>query len=105
MIKKLRQKKGETLVETMFSLLIAVLAIALLTSCIMAATAINHKTQKIDEKYSTQLQQAEGMYGTPKEAEVKIMFGDGSHIIVEVELYGDEDGMFSAYDYTAEVEP
>lgn len=105
MIKKLLQKKGETLVETLVSLMIAVLAIALLSSCIMAATTINHKSQELDEKYSAQLQEAEGMYGTPQPGEVTIVFGDGSYTNVDVTLYGNPDGMFGAYDYETEVEP
>ena len=41
MIKKLKQKSGETLVETLFAMLIAVLSMSLLCSAVMAASNIN----------------------------------------------------------------
>lgn len=60
MRKKLREQKGEMLMESLISLLVIVLSIGLLASCVMAATNINQKTRELDAEYNEQLQTAEG---------------------------------------------
>lgn len=47
-MKKLRSNRGETLVETLSALLIAVLVMAFLALAVVAASQINEKTDGID---------------------------------------------------------
>ena len=54
MIKKLRQIQGETLIETLVSLLIAVLSVLLLSTAVLASSKINQQTREMDEKYQSQ---------------------------------------------------
>ena len=119
MIKKLKQKKGETLVETLFSLMIAVLCVGLIYSAVIAATNINKETRALDEKYNSELNAIEGMTCTEISSEhVVIEFnfeykptGDvvdedmdqvdpnATSAITEVTVYGDEESAFLLYEY------
>ena len=56
---KLKQKKGETLVEALVSLLIIVLAMGLLSSSVMASAKINDSNRKMDEEFNEDLMRAE----------------------------------------------
>ena len=47
-MKKLRSRRGETLVETLVSLLIVVLVMAFLATSIVAATRVNAKMRDAD---------------------------------------------------------
>ena len=119
MIKKLKQKKGETLVETLFSLMIAVLCVGLIYSAVIAATNVNKETRALDEKYNSELNAIEGMTYTETntenivinfdyeykpacnlvaEEEVEIDL-DATSVQVEVTVYGDEESAFLLYDY------
>lgn len=60
MIHKLKNQRGETLVEVMASIVIASLSAALLFSCIMASTQINRTAQNADKAYYAALSKAEG---------------------------------------------
>lgn len=106
MIKKLKQKRGETLMETLFSMMIAVLCMGMLCNAVMAATNINRQTRELDEKYSDELNAVEGMADditkTEKELVISFQPADGSPVYAEnatVTVYGDEDSAFLAYDY------
>ncbi len=59
-IKKLQSQKGEMLVESLISMLIAVLSMGLIASSVMAASRINEKNRENDAAYSQGLQAAEG---------------------------------------------
>jgi len=76
MMHKLKQKKGETLVETLFSMLIALLSMGMLCTCILAATNINKNNREADEKFSEQLKKAESMV-TPNTMETN----DSSNVL------------------------
>ena len=119
MIKKLKQKKGETLVETLFSLMIAVLCVGLIYSAVLSATNINSETRALDEKYNSELNAIEGMTYAEKGTEhVVIEFNfeykptgevldeDNDQVdpnaktaMAEVTVYGDEESAFLLYDY------
>ena len=90
MMKKIKQNSGETLIETLVSMLIAVLCMGLLCSSVMAATNINKKTRELDDKYASDLQRAEGY-----------MSEDGYDYKKKetVTLYGgaEEDSLFASY--------
>ena len=106
MIKKLKQKSGETLMETLVSMLIAVLCIGLLSSAIMAAANINKQTRELDQKFSDELNAVEGrtdeVTKTDKNLVISFQPADGTSAYTEnatVTVYGDEDGAFLSYDY------
>ena len=106
MIKKLKQKRGETLIETLFSMMIVVLCIGLLSSAIMAAANINRQTRELDEKYNEELNavegRTEGVSKTEKDVVISFQPADGSSAYTEdatVIVYGDEDSAFLSYDY------
>ena len=103
MIKKLRQTKAETLIETLVSLIVIVLSVLVISTCIMSAMRMNEQTREADEEYRQQLQQAEGQQGTPTDARVEIRFGTGMPVYVDVEQYGGEESDFVSYDYSPEV--
>ena len=109
-MKKLRQNKGETLVETMLSLMIAVLSIGLIATAVMAATNINRKVGEMDEAYKQQLQAAECYETMPRTQPLRITFRDknGMSLIdtrtTTVEVYGEDDSAFISYCYEPEVE-
>lgn len=112
MIKKLRQIQGETLIETLVSLLIAVLSVLLLSTAVLASSKINQQTREMDEKYQSQLQEAEGLEENAAKENVMltITFGavEGETVYesktVEVTLYGSEESQFLSYDYASEEE-
>ena len=107
MIQKLKQKRGETLVETLFAMLIAVLSMGILCTAVMAATSLNNQTREMDEKYRSELQEVEGWNGTTNSKLLYITFKskDGSRVMevvddVTVQVYGGADSVFLSYDYT-----
>ncbi len=101
MRKKLKQQIGETLIESLVALMIAILSMALLSTAVLTAANVNKATREADEEYASELQQAEGLQGIPEEATVKITFGNGSVEQATVSLYGGE-GDFISYDYEPE---
>jgi len=103
MIKKLREKKAETLIEAMVSLLVVLLSMGMLSTTMLTATNINLQTREADEKYNNQLQHAEGLIEEEGyevvEVEVELKFQSVDSETVKVKLYGGEDSIFAAYDY------
>lgn len=63
-MKKLRNNRGETLVEVMASIVIAALSVALLFSCAMASSNMDRNARDVDGKYYQALSAAEGRDGT-----------------------------------------
>lgn len=110
MIKKIRQKSGETLVETLVSMLIAVLSMGILCTAVMAATNLNNQTRAMDEKYSSELREVEGLdpNADTKTQLLTIIFQstDGSTLYqtttAEVIMYGGDESAFLSYDYEPE---
>ncbi len=54
MKKKLRSRGGETLLETLLSIMVIALALAMLTTAVVAATRINAKLQEVNQDFSYQ---------------------------------------------------
>lgn len=114
MIQKLKQQKGETLIESMMSLLIALVCMSILTLSVTTASKMNMETNRLDEKYFKDLQMAEqrlfddGDYKKNENANVVITFADSEFIIipensstvnVTVTIYGGsaDNNAFAAY--------
>lgn len=89
MIHKLKSQRGETLVETMASIVIAALSVALLFTCVMAASQINRMAREADEAYYADLTAAETQAAVAKSGTIKI-----SEKPFDISLYGGE-GMYS----------
>ena len=98
MIRKLRENNGETLIEAMVSLLIAVLAMGLVSTAVISATKINKNTREADARFADELEAAEIHSATSTESALKIDFSDGSisDITVNVDVYGD-GSIFASY--------
>lgn len=110
MIKKLRQKNGETLVETLVSLLIVIMSVLMLSTAVMTTAKINQQTREMDERYNAQLLEAEGLDDKvqKKKAQLSIRFTSVNNADVyesttaEVLLYGNDESEFLSYDYMPE---
>ena len=91
-MRKLRSRRGETLVETLVSLLIVVLVMAFLATSIVAATRVNAKMRDADV--------AVRYDGISEPASLTVSSGRGtSSFTVPVEKYTTENGYcFYTYD-------
>ena len=108
MRKKLRQNKGETLVETLFALLIAVLSVGLLAASVNTSVNVNLQTRKKDEKYKQELQAVECVDADTANGKSQILYltfkDEYDATVIEsanitVEVFGEEDAAFLSYDY------
>lgn len=103
MLKKLKEKKGETLVESLVAMLIALLSMVMLTSCTTAAANMNAATRAMDKKFNEELKRAEGLMAEAgydaKPIEVKLTFDTCGVKTADVTLYGGDTGTFAAYEY------
>lgn len=91
--RKLRDSRGETLVELLAAILIAALSVAVLFTCCLASSEMGKKTQAADERYYDSLSAAEGRKELAEEGEVQVG-GNSTTTEVDINLYGG-DGMYS----------
>lgn len=95
-MKKIRNSKGETLIETLVAIIILTVSAMLLAEVSASSIRINKQTGKIDTKYRDQLAVVENREN-PEPGEVTITNG-GTTYTYQVEYYGDQVGLTS---YTA----
>lgn len=101
LIKKLQSQKGEMLVESLVSMLIAVLSMGLIATCVMTATNINRANRENDVEFRQELQAAESRTTVETKTispQITITFssddriaeygGNRSNKDIEVVLYG-----------------
>lgn len=89
-MKKLRDSRGETLVEVLASILIASLSVALLFGCVMASTNMDRDAKKLDKEHYKALTAAEMQSGTGTPGTVKIQNPNNSmEGSLSIEIYGD----------------
>ena len=96
-MKKLRDTRGETLVEVLAAILVASLSVTLLFSCVMASSNLDVQAKSVDEDYYQALSAADGQTegptvegGTakyPKQAGTVTIKG-ASEVPVDIEIYG-----------------
>lgn len=102
MKKKLRMQKGETLIEAMVSLLIALLAMMFLTTSVMASVNINKQNREADEAFAEELKYAESRISTEGfEAESKellVDFQTVEDVRVDVTVYGGAESALISYE-------
>ena len=99
LLKKLRGKAGESLVETLCSILIFTLASVAMYSMVMASNSINAKAKEADQNLRDQMivvEKAEGN-GVPGHVVMTIDSGDNvpvqdrPQIVIPVEVYQAEE--------------
>lgn len=109
MRRKLRQQSGETLIEAMVSLLIALLSMMLLTTSIMAAANINKLNREADDTFNEELKYAESRIeeeGYEAESkELLIDFQSLDDVRVDVEVYGGAESRLISYEEAEVSEP
>lgn len=109
MRRKLRQQNGETLIEAMVSLLIALLSMMFLVTSVMAAAHINKMNREADETFTKELKYAESHISEEGyEAESKelvIDFQSVDDVRTEVEVYGGADSSLISYEEAEVSEP
>lgn len=96
-MKKLRDTRGETLVEVLAAILVASLSVTLLFSCVMASSNLDVQAKSVDEDYYQALSAADGQNGTAKNSdEVTIASEDKEDVSkdITVDIYGGE-GLYS----------
>lgn len=71
-MKKLRNNRGETLVEVLASILVASLSVALLFGCVMASTNMDRDAKELDAEHYRYLSEAEAQSGAGTSADVTI---------------------------------
>ena len=110
MIKKLKQQCGETLIESMVSLLICLLSMMILTTTVLVTNRLNTNKRAADEAYRANLEAAECMSEDGLETGVlSIQFDslevraeetieeEKKTIKVNVNLYGGTENDFISY--------
>ena len=96
MMKKLKQNKGETLMEALISLAIAVLAVSLVASAALAAANINKNTRLADRRLAEELEAAETYSATHTSKTLKIDGIGATTQEITVDVYGDGSN-FASY--------
>lgn len=98
-MKKLRDDRGETLVEVLASILIASVSVALLFGCVMASSGMDRRARELDGKHYEALTAAEKQETKLNDGTVHIkqVVTDGGHAEegdISVHIYGGE-GIYS----------
>ena len=98
-MKKLRNSRGETLIEVLASILIAALSVALLFGCVVASSNISTQAKAADSGYYEGFIKAEKQVtptspATAAPTGVVTVEGDLGSACPTVEIYGD-NGVYS----------
>ncbi|MEG0755489.1 MAG: hypothetical protein RR450_03755 [Oscillospiraceae bacterium] len=93
LLKKLRQSRGETLIETLVAILVMTCASVLLATMLLAASNLNGKALEQDQIFNNQLTAAETSK-TPL-ADVDVQFTEKGTVVATIKssLYGSIDGL------------
>ncbi len=104
MITKIRSNRGDSIIEALVSLLIAVISVGLLVASISSATKVNEKSRAevTDELSFTYVQKSDANSGTTTPGTATIDFGDTGEedqmtTTVNVNVYTTENG-YSYYE-------
>lgn len=94
-MKKLKDSRGETLVEVLASILIASLAIALLFGCVTASSNMDRRAGEADGSHYAGLTAAEVQSGEGTSGKVKIQNPNNStDKDLDIKIYG-ASGLYS----------
>lgn len=99
---KLKNRRGETLVEMLAAILIFTLASVVLYSMITTATDMNEQARRKDEQNQAQMVALELQEGTPKTGTVSIKVTSSNGTVntmnnIKVKLYGEANGLYAYY--------
>lgn len=95
-LKKLRSKRGETLVEMLVSIALLVMAMSILSAMLAAAYRLDESARSEDENFSFELYAAELQNGNIGDATVTIS-GSSDSASIDVNVYGVSDGKLRSY--------
>lgn len=94
-MKKLRNNRGETLLEGLIAVMIAALSMTMLLSCVTASSHTGTGAKEMDDKFYQTLSDVEGHSGTEVDESVTIKReGVADSPTVSVTVYGD-GGLYS----------
>lgn len=94
-MKKLRNNRGETLLEGLIAVMIAALSMTMLLSCVTASSHTGTGAKEMDDKFYQTLSDVEGHSGTGVDESVTIKReGVADPPTVSVTVYGD-GGLYS----------
>lgn len=89
--RKFCSQGGESLIEVLASVLVALLAVGLLASAIAASSRIGAASGEMDEDFYRELAEAEAQESQTEPGTVKVTPSDGTPIEYAVDYYGGED--------------
>lgn len=95
---KLKNTCGETLLETVVSILIAVLSVSMLGAMFMAASRLNDKAGEADAKFASDLKAAEtqiSYHGESSTGMLSVIPSNGAGMNCNVVFFGTEGGLVS----------
>jgi Tfp pilus assembly protein PilV len=97
--KRLANKTGESLVETLAAMLIFTLGSIIMLSYISTATNINQITEEVDNRYYADVITAELANVASEETSAVRFLITGSNLnqTVTVNVYGNRDGLYTYY--------
>lgn len=103
-MKKLRNKRGETLVETLCAVLVTGLAVALLAAMVSTSSRLERKGVEEAGKLYSAVSNAESAAGTTETGTVKVKIGEEEKTVT-VTFYGEQNQAVSYRKPTAEGTP
>ena len=95
--KKLKNKVGESLVESLCAILIFTMASVVMFSMVSSAADINGKAKEQDKKNQTYMVAVEKGENRSGRGTVTFTFGSNVHLDVDVDVYGDKDTLFAYF--------
>ncbi|MEG2138803.1 MAG: hypothetical protein RRY64_09105 [Oscillospiraceae bacterium] len=94
LLKKLRQSRGETLIETLVAVLVMTCASVLLATMLLAASNLNGKALEQDQIFNNQLTAAETSKTPLADVDVQFATEKGTVVAtIKSSLYGSIDGL------------
>lgn len=101
MLKKLKKQNGETLIESLVSVLICVMAMTMLAGSMVASARINHTNREADKKYEEDLKSAEVCDTQAEASSEKVQFiikhEDSTTEIIEEDIILYDNGTESSF--------
>lgn len=94
LLHKIKDKKGETIVEVLCAVLVAGIAVELLFSCIVMSNNMAQKARKADEEVMTSIEKAEVQSSTDAKTGLEITISYETEPDTEefsIKAYGDND--------------
>lgn len=96
-MKKIRSQKGETLIESLASILIFTLASIILLTLISTANDLNRAAKETDRAHFARMIEVEMAEGSGKTCGTVTFTLNGDSEKVAVDVYGEENGLYAYY--------